>query len=431
MKQIDPTVGEFIDASLDFGDSPAVDHTVYFAQAGVAQQLRGWLMDEQAREGFVERHGLLSVRPSPESGFTTVRFHENEGRRPVPQPEMRARSMSRRAARSRRAGSDPDTALAALPQPTARAISAAAAEHLTRLFGERLATEPMKASDLGPAASRARAGRRGVAPEGGIAASSREDRALRPRAYAPKLEERSQQCSTLDRGRRIQVVSFRQTHRSIPIFGARATVELDEQSHLVAARAKLGRVEGVSERPQLSARAALNKLLLSVAPLAAKESTALGKRVASDPPPLTFFYDRAQRKWHLAYVFSDIPSVPAHWRSAKRAGARERKRKAGRRFHSRHGVSSPRERFPVLDYLVDAHDGSVVYYYSVSPFARKSARKKRVRGATKSVPVFVRGRGIDEDGNDQLISSGGFKCGSHSMPSSRHAAHGNLAVPSV
>ena len=92
MKQIDPKAGEFIDASLDFGDSPVVYHTVYFAQTGVAQQLRGWLMDEHAREGFIERHGVLSVRPSPQSPFTTVRFHENEGRRPAPQPEMRARS---------------------------------------------------------------------------------------------------------------------------------------------------------------------------------------------------------------------------------------------------------------------------------------------------------------------------------------------------
>ena len=79
MKDIDAVAGKFIDASLDFGDSPVVYHTVYFAQAGVAQQLRGWLMDDDAREGFIERHGLLSVRPSPRSPFTRVRFHENEG----------------------------------------------------------------------------------------------------------------------------------------------------------------------------------------------------------------------------------------------------------------------------------------------------------------------------------------------------------------
>ena len=286
---------------------------------------------------------------------------------------------------------------------------------MTKLFGERLATEPMKASDLaaGDAVSRARGARRGSARRGAVAARPKEDTALRPRAYAPKLEERSQQCSTLDHDRHIQVVSFRQTHRSIPIFGARATVELDDQANLVAARAKLGRVDGVSETPQLSPTAALDKLLSSVAALDTKASTALRKRVAANPPPLTFFYDRAQPKWHLAYVFSEIPSVPAHWQSAKRAGAKKRTAKAARKFHSRHGVSSPRERFPVLDYLVDAHDGSIVYYYSVSPFARKAAKKKQVRRAKKKVMLFVRGRGVDEDGIDQLIFvrevKGGFE----------------------
>jgi bacillolysin/neutral peptidase B len=405
MKQIDPGAGEFIDASLDFGDSPMVYHTVYFAQAGVAQQLRGWLMDDHAREGFIERHGLLSVRPSPTSAFTRVRFHETEGRRRAPQPVSRAASTSHRGARKRRIGAAARTeATVAAPRPNARAISAAARQHLTKLFGERLPTEPMKAADMAPAAGASRA--RGAKRQGAVAARPGEDAVPRPRAYAPRLEERSQQCSTLDADRRIQVVSFRQTHRSIPIFGSRTTVELDDANNLVAARAKLGRVDGVSETPDLSAQAAFVRLLPAVAPLDAKASAALAKRVATDPPALTFFYDRPQHKWHLAYIFSDVPAVPATWSSANQAGTKKRT-KAGKKSHSKHGsASSPRERFPILDYLVDAHDGSIVYYYSVSPAAKKAAKKR--------VPeMFVRGRGVDEDGIDQVIFvrevKGGFE----------------------
>ena len=106
MKQIDPLAGEFIDASLDFGDSPVVYHTVYFAQAGVAQQLRGWLMDDHAREGFIERHGLLRP-PSPRSAFTRVRFHESEGRHRAPQPTTPVAAIGRRSARGRRLRSAP------------------------------------------------------------------------------------------------------------------------------------------------------------------------------------------------------------------------------------------------------------------------------------------------------------------------------------
>lgn len=403
MKEIDPAAGDFIDASLDFGDSPVVYHTVYFAQAGVAQQLRGWLMDDHAREGFIERQGLLSVRPSPQSAFTRIRFHESEGRHRAPQPTARA------AATARRTATIP-------PQPSARAISAMASAHLTKLFGERIPTEPMKAADMAPAAAipRASAARSGVARRAAARARPDEDTVLRPRAYAPRLEERSQQCSTIDDHRRIQVVSFRQMHRSIPIFGTRATVELDDANNLVAARAKLGRVEGVSSTPGLSSKAAFGKLLAAVAPLDQQASKQLAKRVATDPPPLTFFYDRPEKKWHLAYIFSDVPAVPASWKNAHRAGAK--KRTAKTRMKSKHGgASTPRERFPVLDYLIDAHDGRVVYYYSVSPSAKKAAKKTaKKKRAKKIVPeIFVRGRGVDENGVDQTIFvravKGGFE----------------------
>lgn len=376
MKKIDPEAGDFIDASLDFGDSPVVYHTVYFAQAGVAQQLRGWLMDDAAREGFIERRGLLSVRPSPLSPFTSIRFHENDGRRPAEPAALPASSGRRGARKGRTSAAAPVTLTPAASRKREKAASSAATAHLTKLFGVRSATEPMSLADLAPTAAAPRRGGiiRGVARRAAAMFGAGPE-APRARAYAPALQAQSVQISPLTTGRSIEVVSFQQMHRSIPIFGSRATVELDDANNMVAARAKLGRVSGVSQTPDLSAKAALDKLFTSVAQLSDEARSKITKQVAAEPPPLTFFHDRAKDTWHLAYVFSDIPAVPASWVSAKK--------------HSKHGsASSPRERFPRLDYLVDAHDGRIVYYYSVSPTAAK-----------KKLPeMSVKGLGIDEDG---------------------------------
>ena len=230
--------------------------------------------------------------------------------------------------------------------------------------------------------------------------TSGEDAALRPRAYAPKLEERSEQCSTLDHGRRIQVVSFRQTHRSIPIFGARATVELDDQANLVAARAKLGRVDGVSETPQLRQ---LPRSTSSSHRWHAryKASTALRNASQPNPPPLTFFHDRAKEKWHLAYVFSDIPSVPAHWRSAKRAGAKKRTAKATRNSTRGTASSSPRERFPRARLPGRCPRRQHRLLLQRVAVRQEGGQEEERAGAKKQVMVSVRGRGVDEDGVDQ------------------------------
>ena len=148
MKTIDPLAGDFIDASLDFGNSPIVYHTVYFAQGGVAQQLRGWLMDEHARAGLIERKGLLTVRPSPRSPFARVRFHESDGRR---RAEPASVAGARRGRRSPAAPADAMTA--AESRRNASAARTAAKHHLTKLFGVRRATEPMHPAELAAAAA--------------------------------------------------------------------------------------------------------------------------------------------------------------------------------------------------------------------------------------------------------------------------------------
>ena len=57
-----------------------------------------------------------------------------------------------------------------------------------------------------------------------------------------------------------RLVSFEQTHHSIPVFGSRATVELSETRVLVGADASLQYVQNVKPIPSLSQSEALSKI---------------------------------------------------------------------------------------------------------------------------------------------------------------------------
>jgi bacillolysin len=344
MKQIDPESGDYIDAALDFARSPTVYHTVYFAQGGVAQQLRGWLMDEEARAGFRERRGLLRVAQGPNTPFMRMRFHETDGRRGV-KAEQATR---KRAPRKSRIDAEE-------PVRNTAAANKVASKHLTRIFGVRSATEPMRAKDMKqrPGAKKASAIKRIIQRAGGALGVGKD--LPRARAYAPALATERVQTSRLTDNRRVRVVSFQQTHRKIPIFGSRAIVEIDQNDNMLAARARLGRVYDVSPKPKLSAKKALAGLWAQIDELSKEEAKDVAKR--NQDAPLTFFYNRRQDKWHLAYVVSDVPARPKPNRNGKRKAHPHRHGKSG----------SPRERFPHLDYLIDAHTGKVCYSYSITP----------------------------------------------------------------
>jgi bacillolysin len=371
MTIIDPSAGDFIDARLDFENSPVVYHTVYFAQPQLARQLRAWLLDDAARRGMQERRGLVTVRPSPRSPFTRVRYHEADG----PAREVLAR-IGRSAARA-------DSRAPALPRAS---MKVAAGEHARRLFGTPRPTptaismrEEALSLQLAPLTARAAGGRISAAgkrvPGSPVAA--------RPRSHAPTLEGRQMQVSTMAE-RDVHLISFAQTHADIPIFGTRVVMELDEGRRLIAARARLGRVEDVSNQPTLSparAYAALTKFVRSAAPAGGGERA--GKRPASQ---LTFFHDRKAARWHLAYLFCNVQGVPASWHGRRR-GARAVRRPP------RHCVGpSPRRRFARMDYLIDAHDGSLVYCYSVNP----GAAKRGARAAMLALPTACSGQ--DDEG---------------------------------
>jgi bacillolysin len=162
-------------------------------------------------------------------------------------------------------------------------------------------------------------------------------------------------------------VLFRQTHRQVPIFGAKAVVELMPDRSLVALEGSLAEVIDVRAVEDLSSRAALQR----VADLVGMD---LDPDLAAGAM-LNFFkgnHDGADR-WHLVWVLVDLPVSP---REDHDPG-----------LHSTSGHALGRRPQPPFTYLVDAHDGEVVYWFSRVP----------------SVTTLTKGRGLDEDGMEHIF----------------------------
>lgn len=140
-------------------------------------------------------------------------------------------------------------------------------------------------------------------------------------------------------------VKFVQTKASVPIFGSRAVVELDSNRELVGVDADLADVPNISALPAVSADGALR----NIAELAGVEASELCE---VKPPQLTFYNDEKQEQWHLSYLFKNVPAAPHGFAEATKT----------------HGIGrSLAQRHPELHYLVDAHDGKVLLYWSASP----------------------------------------------------------------
>jgi bacillolysin len=173
----------------------------------------------------------------------------------------------------------------------------------------------------------------------------------------PDLKLRDSQLSPLTR---TSIVRFVQTKASIPIFGSRAIVEMDKKRELLGIDAVLAEVDDINPQPTLSEADAMDKIIAE-AKLVDRDKL---KQV--EGAQKTFFHDEDEKRWHLAYHFRNVPAAPAGFFE-------------GLKSHG--GRRSLAERKPELDYLVDAHDGTVLLYWSSSP---------------TSVPVACRGR--DEEG---------------------------------
>lgn len=168
-----------------------------------------------------------------------------------------------------------------------------------------------------------------------------------------------------------RLVSFDQVKTSIPIFGTRATVELDQDRNLVGLSADLAEVPDISPIAELSPAEALRRI--------AEWTQSELKLEGLAAPRLSFFQQDENGSWHLVYVFEKIPASPPGFHEPLEG-------------HSHgHGLGgSPRELEPEVTYLVDAHDGEIVFHFSNTPL---------IVASPSTLPA--RCRGIDEDGVQQ------------------------------
>lgn len=173
-----------------------------------------------------------------------------------------------------------------------------------------------------------------------------------------------------------RVLRFEQQHDAIPVFGSRMIVELDQGRELVDMQGD------VAEIPDVDPVATLSQLeaLARVAEYCNVDASELAD---VEPPRLRFFHSDEDEAWHLAYLVEKVPAAPAEFRAESIEGGRG------------HGLGpSPRTFRPQINYLVDAHDGEVLYYYSAAPMLQ--------------VPVRCRGRDeMDENGEFFGLSTDG------------------------
>jgi Zn-dependent metalloprotease len=107
---------------------------------------------------------------------------------------------------------------------------------------------------------------------------------------------------------------------------------------------------------------------------------------------LTFYKAEDTQTWHLAWLFPELPAAPPE-SGEETPDERLDDALAG------HGLG-PRPVPPTFTYLVDAHDGTILFHFSAVPTA---------------VPVPARCTGVDEDGTQQtflgeLAATPGTKC---------------------
>lgn len=200
---------------------------------------------------------------------------------------------------------------------------------------------------------------------------------------SPTMEVSSVQRSSLTRS---SLVRFKQSTKEIPLFGSDVIVEVDETGNLVGARAEVADFQGMVATPTLDEAAAR----AHVEAFVGAESGSLKTDTA---PTLTFYSDDEatgeDARMHLAWFIRGVPLAPSS---------------DGPRGHARHAHKpSPRGRSARYDYLVDAHDGKILLYYTMAPCARPGA------AAIPSLPV--RCRGVDALGETREFYGAAVKGG--------------------
>jgi bacillolysin len=188
-------------------------------------------------------------------------------------------------------------------------------------------------------------------------------------------------------------VRLAQTHHHIPVFGASAVVEVTGDQELVSVTAALGEVTDVDPVESLSRADALQRV-----------ATYTGTVLPADAgigAHLTYYQDETSRAWHLAWFLPDLPAEPPHHTESPNGedtGVVSGDEGADPALEG-HGLG-PRPVPVSYHYLVDAHDGAMLFHYSATPTA---------------LPTPARCTGIDENEEHQtffgrLLPGGGTAC---------------------
>lgn len=183
---------------------------------------------------------------------------------------------------------------------------------------------------------------------------------------------------------RTRVLRFEQQHASIPVFGSRMVVELDEQRELIDMQGDVAEIRDVDPVASLSQREA-------IARVADRCETEIEKLAGVAPPRLRFFHWDEDDTWHLAYFVEKVPAAPPEFQEESIEGGRG------------HGLgASPRVFRPRLNFLVDAHDGRILFYYSATPMLDVPVRCKGIDELDEAAVFFGLKAGDDFEMTDPV-----------------------------
>lgn len=146
------------------------------------------------------------------------------------------------------------------------------------------------------------------------------------------------------------LVRFIQKRNQVPVFGVSTIVELDEDRNLVSVSGQLADPPDVKAQASILPEAALQ----AVADWAGVDRQSL----QDNETPLVYF-ETDDGRWHLAYFLRGLQAPPRE--APLQPGEAPPRRSAG------HGPHSARARLARYNYLVDAHDGAILFHYSDSP----------------------------------------------------------------
>ncbi|WP_373928456.1 M4 family metallopeptidase [Sphingomonas aerolata] len=167
-------------------------------------------------------------------------------------------------------------------------------------------------------------------------------------------------------------MSYQQTAASVPIFGGRIVVDLDaNDKSFIALNGQVASQPTGDPVARLSPYEAANRL-------AQWAGVDLIRIPLVAAPQLNWYCDEPKDRWHLVYRFSNVPVSPP---ADDETTDPDPFPNVGRCCINAIGVPDD----AMFDYLIDAHDGQIVYYFAVR--------------ALLDIPVPM--RGIDASGNQR------------------------------